>query len=441
MGDDLIPAVDNVNTFETFLEADSTLYTIANDTTRFFYSDKAALGKVVDPVFGTTTANVYFNLSLPSYGFYPFGESDKVEVDSVVLSLAYAGAWGDTSAVHSQTVRVYELAPGANFRSDTSYRFTSNDFLLGPELGSKTYSISSLKDTISVVRRDTVKTANVIRIPIMKEFGERLTRLDTSAFKTDSAFRSIIRGFAVMAENVTGNGALSYINLTDQAKTGLTIYFKSKANGVTDSTNMITLTHATNGQANIIHRENGGEYGANAANGQSADGKLYIQSTPGSYVRLKIPGLDTMQNKVIHRAELIVTRVPFAMDDVFTPPNRLYLELRNPAADTAYLIANDLPVTSYGDVDFTTFGGTLRSDNTFRFTLTRHVQGILTRGDRNLPFRLYAPLRAINYLPGFSQPLSVSVLPAPAYGRVVVAGDQYANASQRIRLRIVYSNL
>lgn len=441
IGSDLIPAVDNVNTFEAFLEADSTFYSIENDTSKFFYSDLAALGKINDPVFGNTTGDVYFNLSMPAYGYYPFGESNKVVVDSVVLSLSYKGAYGDTTAVHNQTIRVYELAPGADFRSDTSYRFTSPGFPLGLELGSKTFSISALKDSILIVRKDSVKTANVIRIPLRKEFGERITKLDTTAFKTDSAFRSLIKGVAVMAENVTGNGALSYLKLNDQAKTNLTIYFKSTANGSTDSTNLITLTHATNGQANIIHRDNGGEYAANAPQGQSADGKLYIQSTPGSYVRLKIPGLDTLKNKIIHRAELIVTKLASSGENVFTPPTRLYLELRNPAADTAYLIVNDLPVASYGDVDFSTFGGTLRTDNTYHFTLTRHVQAVITRGERNLPFRLYAPIRALNYLPGFTQPLSVSVLPAPSHGRVVVAGDQYANTAQRMRLRIVYSNL
>lgn len=439
VGGDLIPAVDNVTTFEANLAADSTRYFIANDSARLFFNDLAALGHINDPVFGPTTADLYFAMSLPVYNGKPFGSNNTVTVDSVVLSLSYAGAYGDTTAAQSQTVRVFEIAPSARFVGDTAYPFTTGDFAVASELGSRTFNVARLRDTVLVVRKDTLRQANVIRIRLNKQFGERLSRIDSAGYATDSSFRTILKGLAVRSEVSSGNGALSYINLSDQSKTQLTVYYKSTANGVTDTT-AVTFTHRVNGQANVIRRQPGGDYAAYAGLGRSPDGKVYLQSTPGSYVRMKIPGLDTLKNKIIHRAELIVHRVPSTLDAVFVPPVRLYLDALSPKGDTAYLFSSDIPISQFGDVDLSGFGGLPLGDNTYRFVITRHVQGIVSGRQRNLPLRLHAPLRADNVAPGLGS-LVVPVISAPAYGRVVLGGGGFADPSRRMRLRVIYSNL
>ena len=441
IGGDLIPAVDNVNTFETYLDVQNSKYFIASDTTKFYYTDNAVIGKLNDPVFGSTTADAYFNLSMPAYGVYPFINKDSVTIDSVVLSLSYLGAYGDTSVGTTETFHVYDISPTADFRSDTIYRVTAPEFPVGIELGSKTFSLNSLKDSTRIIRKDTTKVANVIRIPLTNQLGKRFMNFDTATvYKTDSAFRSVFKGLAVRAESFTGNGALAYINLSDRAKTNLTFYFTVINKGVKDTTSVV-LAHAANGQANIIKRQPGGEYGTYAGLGASPDGKLYIQSAPGSYVRFKIPGLDTLSNRVIHRAELVMNKVPSALDNIFTPPPRLYLEGYSDTANKAYLLEADLPMTSSGAVDFTLFGGTLKLDNTYRFNLTRTVQGIITRKAVNREFRLSAPVRVSNYVGGFSTPVTIGVNNAIAYGRVVLGGGNYVDPSQRMRLRIIYSKL
>ncbi|RYZ58868.1 MAG: hypothetical protein EOO14_09145 [Chitinophagaceae bacterium] len=62
LGDELLPAVDNVNTFDTTLILDASYYPF-NDSSRHLLAENLALGKINDPVFGTTTADMYFNLS------------------------------------------------------------------------------------------------------------------------------------------------------------------------------------------------------------------------------------------------------------------------------------------------------------------------------------------------------------------------------------------
>jgi hypothetical protein len=105
------------------------------------------------------------------------------------------------------------------------------------------------------------------------------------------------------------------------------------------------------------------------------------------------------------------------------------------------LFESDQAVNSAGEVNY--LGGNLKADNTFRFNITRHVQGILTRKEPNLNLRLYAPFRTelANKNTSPIQFTSVAASDRIANGRVVVAGGNYSDPNMRLRLRIVYSNL
>jgi hypothetical protein len=456
LGGDLIPAVDNINTFEANLETKSNNAPF-NDTSELGFSDQAALGSLNDPEFGTTKAEIYFNLSASSYGTYPFATSsptnpDSLQIDSVVLSLAYTGAYGDTNSQHK--VHVFEIDQNAGFVDTSLYQFSHPDFATtGSELGSKTYTINTLNDSFAVgFKADTPKIANVLRIPLNKSLGSRFATYNTSTaadggFGSDSIFKSLFRGLALKVDNLGGNGGLSYFNLTDTS-TKLTVFFRSrKSTGLWD-TARFDFRHATNGQANIIRRSPSGTYNTYLTNGPSPDDKIYLQSSPGgSYASIYIPGLDTFGNKVIHRAELIVTKIPSAIpvsDLTFTPPTRLMLDRINKTRDTAFILQNDLTPGLDGSISFSVFGGTLRVDNTYRINITRHVQGIITRHEPNDTLRLYAPLRttvwASNLAPS-QNPIAIPVLNRIADGRAVFAGGSYPDPNVRLRLRIIYSNL
>ena len=85
LGDDLIPAVDNVNTFDTTFEVQAAYFPF-EDSSKHLINENMALGRVNDPAFGSTNADIYFNLSSSVYGSSPF--KDTLEgIDSVVLSV------------------------------------------------------------------------------------------------------------------------------------------------------------------------------------------------------------------------------------------------------------------------------------------------------------------------------------------------------------------
>lgn len=447
LGDGLIPAVDNVNTFDTTLEV-SAAYFPFDDSSRHFISENMALGRISDPAFGTTTADMYFNLSSLVYGSSPFKDTITA-IDSVVLSLSYRGGYGDTSASGSISVDVSEINAGNSFVDTTLYRFDNPGFTTGATLGSKTFSIPQFRDSIPVgLKRDTVKLVNVLRIKLNNNsLGQKLSAFDTTAtggFKNDSLFRSKFRGLAVKTTSAGLPGTLAYFNLADVSNTALIVYYRSSKNGVKD-TAAVAFVHTAYSQANSIRRTPSGEYLAKIS--QPTSQKLYIQSSPtGSYVGIKIPGLDVFPNKVIHRAELIAYKVPAdnpAADNILTVPNRLMLDHKgnDNSKDSAYIFDTDIQPGFDGSLDFSSFGGGLRSDNSYRFNITRYVQGIVTRKDRNDSLRLFAPLRTNMFSKSLGQVITVPNLDFIARGRVVIANNNYSDQTKRLRLRIIYSNL
>jgi hypothetical protein len=207
-----------------------------------------------------------------------------------------------------------------------------------------------------------------------------------------------------------------------------------------DTTSFDYIHPLTRGQANYINRQNGGNYLTYLNNGPSD--KIYLQSTPGSYVAIKIPGLDTFGNKVIHRAEIVAQKIPSTLDDVFTPPVQLMLDRKNSLTpDTVFMLQNDLVADATGVVAFPAFGGELLKDNTYRFNISRYVQSIVTKHTPNDTLRIYAPLRAEVFNSSLGIPISLPVIDAIARGRLVLGGGSYADSTQRLRLRIIYSNL
>lgn len=448
LGDDLIPAVDNVNTFDTTIALQAA-YRPFFDSSRHLINENMALGRLNDPEFGTTTADMYFSLSSGAsgsdYGAYPFGgHKDSLQgIDSVVLSLSYSAAYGDTS--NSQvSVEVREIAANNGFKRDSIYRFDTPGFsTTGGVLGSKTFAVNRLSDSVRIVRKgDTSKVANALRIKLdNNSLGIRLASFDTSAgYKNDSLFNTLFNGLAVRTTGVTGQGALAYFNLYDFTKTRLIVYCRIKRSGGVDSAAAVVFTHARYGQANSIVRSPGGNYQANLNTPNPQN--LYIQSSPsGSYVGIHIPNFSQFPNRVIHRAELIAYKAPSTLDNIFTAPNRLLLDRKSPSSDSAYTFENDWEVGFDGSLNLAAFGGSLRSDNSYRFNITRYVQGIVTRKDRSDSLRLYAPLRSNLFAKNLGQYISIPNLDNIAKGRVVLYGPAATDPAMRLRLRIIYSNL
>jgi hypothetical protein len=466
LGGDMIPVVDNINTFDTILtiQAFNDTFSELTDTTYYNSSYTHYLGHIEnDPFFGKTDAKLFLELKPPSYKYTFINRPDSLNIDSVVLILDYVETYGDTNVL--QTVNVYEIPQTSEF-GDTSYTIRKSNFEKAGLLGSRTFEPKILNDSVKVYK-DT--TANQLRIRLNDAFGQRLLNYDTvsangfeDAYSSDSVFRSKFKGFAL--ESVSGNAIMGF-NL-EGTNTKLAIYYKDD-NG--DPGNIPTpqwdtavayfsfAANTSSASANYIVRDYAGTPLAAAVNGSTGtpDDLVYIQNNPGSFATIKIPGLAGLNNSVIHRAELIMEQVYDAKDTIF-PPTNLYLDAYDPNVTAFRTIPYDVTFDGQGNSNLGSFGvapyntkdGSGNNIKSWHFNLTRYVQHVVNDTEPVYDLRLFAPLYISEFygagtLSSTSTRVRIPVNSAAGKGRVRLAGntgDTDTNP-QKMRLRIVYSKI
>lgn len=445
LGVGLIPVVDNIQTFDTSLEVITDNFFLP-DSTSITRTDNHALGYLEDPEFGNTNASIYFDVQPTTSATYPFVNRDSTKfIDSVVLSLSYTSLYGDSNSV--ETIKVMEIAPTAVFQ-DTLYQISHAAFpVLPTPLGEATVNFTSLNDPQVIKKgKDTtlVTEQNILRIKLNNSLGQRLANYDTTnAYRSDSMFNQSFRGIALMIDSVNSprKKALAYFGLSDNAKTRLTVYFRIRNNGVLDTTytEFVYKDLIAKG-ANIVRRNNSNtNYQRNIAGTSLNKDRIYLQSAPGSYATVRIPGLSRLTNRLIHKAELIIEKDLSLEDNILGPPN-LFLDLIDSASKTFRSVPLDFTTDLAGTYNTALFGGSQINDK-FSFNLTRSVQGIVTRLNPVYTYRLYAPYGTypIYYPYSVATGSPIFVNGAIGAGRVVVGGG--SSTTHKMRLRIIYSKI
>ena len=454
LGDDIIPGVDGVNTFDTTLtvEAYNSIFESAKDSVYSFASEDHILGTITnDPFFGKTDASIFLQLKPESFPFnFVSGvKKDSMYIDSVVVVLGWTGNWGDTTI--RQQVRVYEMDQSNQFRADSIYLLRENGFTYSNLLGTKDFFPHELNDSIKAFQDTTV---GQLRIPLSNSFGRRLLDYDTTnAYKTDSAFNTYVRGLAVVPQVTQGNALMSFA-IYDNPKTKLAIYYRYTKGGQDDTTvTYFGFNGNSSAHHNYIHRDFTGTPLAAASATSTEDQLIYLINTPGSFATLKIPGLRTLSNRIINRAELIVEQVYDPSDNLFTPPDGLMLDVYDSSLSGYKLTPFDYAPDNNGNggIAYGLFGkktvdGSGNPIKQWNFIITRYVQNVLTKKEPVHDFRLVAKKYVIDRVKtsfstntGDYTYFTANVNPQHAIGRVRVGGGNHP--TQRMRLRIVYTKL
>lgn len=468
LGDDLIPPVDNITTFDTTLDVEvyNDTFSVTTDSTRYTKDYTHYLGYISnDPFFGITDARLYLQLK-PSFFKYTFqNKPDSLHIDSVVLILDYVDTYGDTTV--DQTVNVYEISQTSDFHIDTmgvygGYRIRNDNFGYAGQLGSRTFKPMILNDSVKAYQDTTV---NQLRIRLDDSFGQRLLNYDSTsgvqgAYASDSAFDSKFRGFAL--ESVNGNALMGF-NLAG-ANTKLAIYYKDDKNDApvnqwdTAVAYFQFNANARSASANLVKRDYAGTPIAAAAGLTTPADQVYIQATPGSFARIKIPGLAGLSNRVVHRAELIMEENYHLSDSMFSAPTALFLDAWDATATRYRTVPYDFAINLAGTSNLGTFGSypyitkdpagnTIRQ---WRFNLSRYVQHLVNGTEPLFDFRLTAPLYLAELYSGSGSPggttaTTIGVNPVAIHGRVRLFGggdgSQPGANPQRMRVRIVYSKI
>ncbi|MBM3444735.1 MAG: DUF4270 domain-containing protein [Bacteroidetes bacterium] len=450
IGADLLPAVDNVITFDTTLEVIASVFPTEDSLLPRLNQDyngtigDLVLGQITnDPQFGKSSASMFFELKPPSYPYYFENTADSLYLDSAVLCLKWTHTFGDTNAI--QTVNVHRVAE--TLRTDTIYS-TGKTVRYGDLIGTKSFAPKELNDSLYLFRQ-TIN--NQLRIKLNQLFAKSLLAFDTSTrspYYNDTAFRNIFKGFAVVPQSGTSANALMSFDISDTS-THLRIYYRYDKNGKRDTTYRdFEYKNLNTGAAinNIARSYNGSEAARHLGVRPRGDSLVYIQADPGTYALLRLPALTEFASKkgnvMIHLAQLKTEEVVTAgrQPNVFSTPNFLYLE----RLDSPSTVIRPFFTDAYlgGKYEPFVFGGQrkLITDasnavvSTYDFNITRYIQGIITRKEPNLTLKLHAPHNV-----QYNDLLVNFVLNGLGRGHVVLGGGNHAQ--KRMKVRVVYSKL
>ena len=459
IGSGVIPGADGVNTFDTSLSilAYNHIFEGTKDSAIAITSllQDQILGNIFnDPLFGKTNAKMFLQLQPQSYpwSFSGIYNRDSLYIDSVVLVLGWNASYGDTNA--PQKVNVKEISQFSEFRVDTLLTIRDPGPSATTLLGTKNFIPSSLKDSVKAFQ-DT--TTGQLRIRLDNSFGRRLLDYDTTnAYKSDSAFNSYFKGFAIEPDQSFGNALMAF-GIYNNPHTSLAIYYRYTKGGQDDTAvNYFLFKPGFSANHNYVNRfDFAGTPLLTASNTPAEDDLVYLINTPGSYATVKIPALGNLYNTVVHRAELIVEQVNDPLAITFTPPDGLMLDVYDSTLKDYKFIPYDFNPDRDGNVNpgFGLYGrntvdGVGKPIVVWKFDITRYVQNILTKQEPLHDFRLYATQTAYAWLKNGVLSNSGGYTPTPVganvnsrfvFGRVMVGGGNHP--TQRMRLRIVHTKI
>lgn len=365
-------------------------HSVIDDSLKSDETSVGVLGTVYHPEFGITKANIITQIRLsevgPSWGTNPV-------VDSIVLSLAVSGFYGDSTSV--QTIRVYEILEDLNI--DSSYN-TSRPVSYDPVvLGEKTF-IARPVDSVLV---DTTKVAPHFRIKLDNPvLAAKILAASTSVLSSNTEWLTYFKGIYIKAGDpfAYNKGTLMYIN-PESSYTKMTMYYHNDAD--------TSLSYQFNYNAYSArytqfdhnnYQEASQEFRAQVVSNDTTLGKevLYLQASGGTRIDLRIPDLKYLSDELkarkiaINEARLVLTDID--PDSKYQKPSQLVLvRLRIvKKKEVIEYLPDQYEGTSY-------FGGTYdKTKKSYSFRVTHYIQSLIDEQDTaNERLALYASSGAV----------------------------------------------
>ncbi|MEY3051019.1 MAG: hypothetical protein RLY31_804 [Bacteroidota bacterium] len=326
------------------------------------------VGILLDPVFGTTTATAYAQVSLNSVAPSFLGGV----LDSMVLVLPYDADLSYGNLLEQHTLDVYLLSEDL---SDTTRYFSNRSFLTESDPVASTVFYPKVTDSVEVLvpNGDSMvaqKQVPQLRIPFDPLYSTLFFKTDTSQLNRNTEFQAFFKGMQLRPSQTTA-GLVSY-KLRD-SRAGIWVYYKvdSVARSYQFpilSGDVVTAqyTHAYEGAtlADFLETPEG-----------ASDSLLFLQGMSGTDVVLEIPYIDDLGDVVVNRAELVlpIRRLP-GDDPALTPvPQVLVSEL---VTDSTTRVIDDISIaiSRVGDSFSSIFGGdaTAESD-AYTINLSAHA--------------------------------------------------------------------
>jgi hypothetical protein len=370
LGMELLPTKDLIEVKNLVEKNSISSFTYREDSIPTDEASKSLLGSFYDPVFGKTTINFATQFRLQDYPEY----GTNAEADSVKLFLYYRLIYGDT--ITPQKFRVFELESPIDV--DQSYNQNVNL----KEMASS--QLLAEIDYTPVVRQDSASQDTfyqLITIPLDNSLGQKLVNADSLQMINNDVFLEYFKGLYIEAEEqTTVGGSILTLEASSSSNfqgSALVVYYNNDENKAEDEPdtllNPYVITRFSARVNSIEHDYSGTPFEANLNVDSGDDSLVYVQATGGLKSKIYIDGLTSWKDSVnigINKAELVFQVDTIASEvDKYQPPLQLLFTVLDEEG-TEFLPSDYSFSSAY-------YGGRLRSDYTYRFNITQHMQQII----------------------------------------------------------------
>ena len=298
------------------------------------------LGKIVDSKFGVNRGSFYTQILLTENNTN-LGTSPVV--DSVILSYAYSGYYGDLEEFTS--VEVNQILE--DIYKDSVYYSNSFEIDLNSADFIAAFSLSN----------DSANPS--LRIELKNDFGQDILNLGNERLKDNETFLQEFKGINVLAE---ASNTMLYLN-PNGTNSYLKIYYHNNESG----TDTLSLDFELGGDAARINLFN-----SKPTSNLSQDDKIYIQSMAGYKVKISINNTESikslLEGKVINKVTMSFD-VESGSQLEYEAHQKLVLVRVNEEGDNVFL--SDFTIEGEAH-----FGGNLENDK-YEFNITRYFSELL----------------------------------------------------------------
>lgn len=285
-------------------------------------------GKMRDPIFGTSTAEIYMQLQ-PFEGDIPFLDDGYI-IDSVVLALPYSPDYyyGRVASFFDMAVRPLTevVSSESNYLSDTS--FASSDIPLATASYRPAFDSVSYVNYFGTTTGETARS-NMLRIPLNNRFAGEILTLDSATLVNEQAFLQAFPGIHLQPTS-TGAGIAAFD--IDNPLTGIYIYYHNDdifyQYQLRINTGILRYSALDNDISGTVIEE---VLAGNTP--EEAENLFFTQGMAGPVFRIDFPHLDQLRDRniVVNKAllEMRLGSIPGDSSNVFLPAEQLILTYRN----------------------------------------------------------------------------------------------------------------
>lgn len=389
-------------------------FTVVDTAVRTSGLSKQLAGAYLDPQFGLVKAGLVTQWRLPANNIGQGIDTSGLVADSLVLALAFDGANFGYGNLDVQVFEAYELAESLSL--DSTYHAYREPVVQGPDLvANRGGRIKPQPTSRPTINGDTLAPQLRIRLDpalaarIMDAFG-------TQAMSSNDQFLQFFKGIHVTVDPsglLPHEGGVFIFDLVAAASKA-TLYYHD-LNNTPDLTRTLDLLINSNCvRYTVVDHDRtqalDGSLASALADTIQPATTTYVQALGGLRTAIRFPNIanEAGTNRILAKAELI-TPVSGSFYPFYPPPSQVFLFRRSDTGGDVFLPDQ---LAGIGAID-----GRYRADErTYRFNITRYVQGLINGTYANDGFTM------------------VSGSSGVSANRVVLAGPAAVESPMKLRL-------